>query len=166
MGNRSSSPSNTSQEEEPGSGVYLTKDLQVQINNDFESHILNTEWNKYRSLFLQRHQERATSESLRQAEMQQKIEELGRQAKLVNDKLDETIDAIKSKMVDLQVEVDYDVKRLSDKFEGDVPPSEGKCLDTRAELARCYNTLSDSKECQVFAQKLEKCVTELLAASQ
>ncbi|KAL7461763.1 hypothetical protein ACHAXS_002169, partial [Conticribra weissflogii] len=137
----------------------------VQINNDFESYILNTEWNKYRSLFLHRHQERATSDSLRQAEMQQKIEELEKQAKMVHEQLDEAIDGIKSKIVDLQVEVDYDVKRLSEKFEGGVPPSEGKCLDTRAELARCYNTLSDSKECHVFAQKLEKCVTEALASS-
>ncbi len=54
--------------------------------------------------------------------MQQKIEELEKQAKMVHEQLDEAIDGIKSKIVDLQVEVDYDVKRLSEKFEGGVPP--------------------------------------------
>ncbi len=35
MGNRSSSSSNSTQEEEPGSGVYLTKDLQGALAQYF-----------------------------------------------------------------------------------------------------------------------------------
>ena len=42
---------------------------------------------------------------------------------------------------------------------------EGQCLDVRAELSHCYNTLKDSEECQIFALRLDKCVTEALASS-
>ena len=42
---------------------------------------------------------------------------------------------------------------------------EVQCLYVRAELSHCYNTLNDSGECQIFAQRLDKCVTEALASS-
>ena len=78
------------------------------------------------------------------------------------------IDVAKGKLVDLEVEVNYDVNRLNKKFEGSLvneKSPEGQCLDVRAELSHCYNTLKDSGECQIFAQRLDKFVTEALASS-
>jgi len=73
------------------------------------------------------------------------------------------VDGAKSKLADVEVALEYDMKRLSEKFKNSEAGSGGeKCVDVRAELSRCYNTL-DSGECQVFAKKLEKCVTEALA---
>lgn len=95
------------------------------------------------------------------------MEALQSQARQVHSKLDDAIDIAKSKLVDLEVEVGHDVNRLGEKFEGSLSSSdtasERRCLDVRAELSQCYNTLKDSGECQIFAQKLEKCVTEALA---
>mmetsp|Transcript_248 Transcript_248/g.363 ORF Transcript_248/g.363 Transcript_248/m.363 type:complete len:175 (-) Transcript_248:481-1005(-) len=173
MGNRSSKTSSTSSSAEDleggGSGLYLTPELQAKINADFDSHIIQTEWDKYRTLHLQRHQKRETSSSLRHAELQEQTSALRSQAKAVHDKLDEMVDAAQSKLVDLEVEVGYDVNRLSTKFEGrgssgSKEGKKGECLDVRAELTHCYNTLKDGGECMVFARKLDKCVTEALAS--
>ena len=137
----------------------------AKINQDFDSHVIQHEWDKYRSLHLTRHDERQTSLALRQEEIKQQMWVLQSQAKQVHTQLNEVVDSAKSKLTDLEGEVGYDVKRLSKKFEGSLSEStpEGKCLDVRAELSHCYNTLKDSGECQIFAQKLEKCVTEALA---
>ena len=99
--------------------------------------------------------------------MQQKIDEFTAQAKKVHDELDSMVDSARSKLVDLEVEVGHDVDRLSKKFEGKISDKtpEGQCLDVRAELTHCYNTLKDSGECQIFAQKLDKCVTKALDTS-
>ena len=87
--------------------------------------------------------------------------------KQVHNQLDGIVNDAKSKLVDLEIEIDHDVKRLGKKFEGslsDAKITEGKRLDVRAELLHCYHTLKDSGECQIFAQKLDKCVTEALAS--
>ena len=139
----------------------------AKINESFESQILQNEWSKYRTLHLQRHQQREHEASERAAEIQQKIDEFTAQAKKVHDELDNMLDNAKSKLVDLEVEVGHDVDRLSKKFEGKISNKtpEGQCLDVRAELTHCYNTLKDSGECQVFAQKLDQCVTKALDTS-
>ena len=95
------------------------------------------------------------------------MEILQSQAKAVHAKLDEAVDAAKSKLVDLEVDVGRHVNRVGHKFEKGTATekSEGKCLDVRAELSHCYNTLRDGGECRIFAQKLDKCVTEALASS-
>ncbi|KAL7536661.1 hypothetical protein ACHAWF_005524 [Thalassiosira exigua] len=168
MGNRSSAPSAPADGQEGGgSGLYLSSDVQAEINSDFESSVLQAEWDKYRILHLQRHQERETSSSLRKEEVRERTEALRSQAAHVHGQLDRAVEAAKGKLVDLEVEVGHDVDRLGRKFEGSLSAAapEGKCLDVRADLSRCYNTLRDSGECQVFAQKLEKCVTEALASS-
>lgn len=168
MGNRTSTSSaSTEGQESDGSGLYLTPDLQEKINADFESHILQSEWDKYRTLHLQRHHRREESSSVRQAEAQQKLEELRSQAGRVHSKLDEMVDSAKSRLVDLEVEVGHDLDRLGKKFQGSLSDAapEGNCLDVRADLAHCYNTLRDSGECEIFSQKLEKCVTKVLASS-
>ena len=139
----------------------------AKINESFESQILQNEWSKYRTLHLQRHQQREHDASERAAEVQQKIDEFTAQAKKVHDELDSMVDSARSKLVDLEVEVGHDVDRLSKKFEGKISDKtpEGQCLDVRAELTHCYNTLKDSGECQVFAQKLDQCVTKALDTS-
>ena len=91
-----------------------------------------------------------------------KQQQLKQQAKVVHDQLDQMIDGAKSKLADMEVALEHDVKRLSVKFNDSEIGGGEKCVDVRAELSRCYNTL-DSEECQVFAKKLEKCVTEALA---
>mmetsp|Transcript_19435 Transcript_19435/g.41558 ORF Transcript_19435/g.41558 Transcript_19435/m.41558 type:complete len:170 (-) Transcript_19435:303-812(-) len=168
MGNRSSNASSTSPEGQDGggSGLYLTPELQAKINSDFDSHIIQSEWDEYRKLHLQRHQQRETSSSLRHEEVRQQTEALRSRAKQVHDRLDEMVDAAKGRLVDLEVEVGHDVDRLGRKFEGSLSATtpEGKCLDVRAELSNCYNTLRDGGECQIFVQKLDKCVTEALAS--
>ena len=138
----------------------------AEINADFESRILQSEWDKYRLLHLQRHQEREASSSHRESEVRERMEALRAQASHVHGQLDQMIDAAKGKLVDLEVEVGHDVDRLGKKFEGSLSAAapEGKCLDVRADLSRCYNSLGDGGECRVFAQKLEKCVTEALAS--
>ena len=127
---------------------------------------MQNEWSKYRTLHLQRHQQREYDASVRAVEVQQKIDEFTAQAKKVHEQLDEMLDNAKSKLVDLEVEVGHDVDRLSKKFEGKIHKRpEGQCLDVRAELTHCYNTLKDSGECQIFVQKLDKCVTKSLDSS-
>jgi len=170
MGNRSSSSAAPDESQKGGgSGMYLAPEVQAKINQDFESHIIQTEWNTYRKLFLQRHTQREATSQIHREEIQQKMNALQSQAKQVHDRLDQMVDAAKSQLVDLEVEVGHDVDRLGKRFEGGLSSSsskrEGSCLDVRVELSHCYKSLKDSGECQIFAQKLEKCVTEALASS-
>lgn len=133
-----------------------------KINSDFEEKIIQTQWNAYRKGHIERYQQREMQSAQRQHEVQQKQEQLKQQAKVVHDQLDQMIDGAKSKLADMEVALEHDVKRLSVKFNDSEISGGEKCVDVRAELSRCYNTL-DSGECQVFAKKLEKCVTEALA---
>ncbi|KAL3764324.1 hypothetical protein ACHAW5_008921 [Stephanodiscus triporus] len=174
MGNRSSSaPSSSSasvgeQDGGGGSGWYLSPELQAKINQDFDSHILQNEWDKYRASHLQRHHQRESSYSDREAEIRQRMESFRERARQVHGRLDDAIDASRAKLSDLEVQVGHEIDRLYDKFEGDKTTglsSRGECLDVRAELSHCYNTLKDGGECQVFVQKLDRCVTEALRAS-
>ena len=139
----------------------------AKINQDFDSHILQTEWDKYRTSHLQRHHQRESSSTDREAELRQRKELFQEQARQVHERLDDAIDASKAKLADLEVEVGYEINRLYDKFEGykTTPSSRGECLDVRADLSHCYSTLKDGRECQVFIQKLDRCVTEALRAS-
>ena len=91
-------------------------------------------------------------------------------ANMAHTKLNNAIDTTKARLADAEVEVGYEINRLYDKF-GDPPtgavrggttPRGGECLDVRADLARCYTTLKDSNECQIFVRKLDRCVTEAL----
>eukprot|EP00573_Skeletonema_grethae_P012920 CAMPEP_0201697586 /NCGR_PEP_ID=MMETSP0578-20130828/11402_1 /ASSEMBLY_ACC=CAM_ASM_000663 /TAXON_ID=267565 /ORGANISM="Skeletonema grethea, Strain CCMP 1804" /LENGTH=160 /DNA_ID=CAMNT_0048183787 /DNA_START=64 /DNA_END=546 /DNA_ORIENTATION=+ len=160
MGNRSSSPS--SEEDGSSSGMYLTPELQGKINSDFEEKIIQVQWNNYRKAHVERYQQREVQNAQRQHELQQKQQQLQQQAKVVHDELDRLVDGAQSKIADATVALEYDVKRLSEKFQENEVSGGEKCVDVRAELSRCYNTLS-SGECQVFAKKLEKCVTEALS---
>eukprot|EP00984_Skeletonema_dohrnii_P012103 scaffold4868_cov148-Skeletonema_dohrnii-CCMP3373.AAC.1 len=146
MGNRSSTPS--SEEEGSSSGMYLTPELQGKINTDFEEKIIQTQWNSYRKGHIERYQQREVQNAQRQHELQQKQQQLNQQAKLVHDELDRMVDGAKSKLSDIEVALEYDMKRLSEKFQDSEVSGGAKCVDVRAELSRCYNTL-DSGECQV-----------------
>lgn len=99
------------------------------------------------------------------AEINAKLAHLHKQAKVVHDQLDDKLNDSKSKIAQLEVEVSYDVDRLTKKFEGGTTKSERVCMDDRVKLSQCYNTLKDSGECEVFAKKLEKCVTGALAVA-
>jgi len=160
MGNRSSTSSNA--EGGSPSGMYLTPELQGKINADFEEKIIQSQWNSYRKAHIERYQQRDVQYAQRQHEIQQKRHQLQQQAKLVHDELDRLVDGAKSKLADVEVALEYDMKRLSERFKETEAGGGEQCVDVRAELSRCYNTL-DSGECQVFAKKLEKCVTEALA---
>ena len=146
---------------------YTINYHKAKINEDFDSHILQTEWHNYRTAHLQRYHQRQSISLQREAETQQKMEAFQQQAKEVHNQLDGMIDAAKSKLVDLEVEMGYDVYRLMNKYQGSISDntSDKQCLDVRAELAQCYNTLKDNGECQVFAQRLDKCVTQALRSS-
>ncbi len=93
------------------------------------------------------------------------MEQLQQQAKTVHDNLDERMNDAKSKIATLQVEMNHDLNRLAKKFEGGTSKSERVCLDDRVKLSQCFNTLKDSRECEVFAKKLEKCVTSAMASA-
>lgn len=118
---------------------------------------------KYRTVLLKRHQQRETDAAVQEAEAKHQMEALNVKAKAVHSRLDEMTDKIKSKIADLEVELEHDVDRLSAKFEGSASGGSENCIDARAELNSCYMTLKDSGECQIFAKKLEKCVEEALA---
>merc|ERR1719401_285243 len=146
-----------------GSGMYLSPALQAEINADFEAQIIQKEWDKYRILHLQKHEQRTADSALHIAEIEEKIENLQSQAAEVHAKLDEMVSAAESKLVSLELEVGHDAERVRKKFEGGLAggaPAKGACLDVRAELSQCYASLKDTGECQIFANKLEKCVTE------
>ena len=84
-------------------------------------------------------------------------------ANIVHTKLNDIIDTNKARLADAEVEVGYEINRLYDKFgAGPTGTKGGECLDVRADLTRCYTTLQDSNECQIFVQKLDRCVTDAL----
>lgn len=134
-----------------------------KINADFESLPFKSEWKNYTALFLQRYNQREVDYALHATETQAKMQQLQAKAKLVHDELDEKLNDAKCKIADLEVQVSHDVQRLSKKFEGQHSESGKVCLEDRVKLSQCYNTLKDGGECEIFAKKLEKCVTDALA---
>ncbi|KAL3809389.1 hypothetical protein ACHAXA_007868 [Cyclostephanos tholiformis] len=179
MGNRSSStaPSSSTKSSageeqgdnenggDGGSGLYLSPELQARINHDFESRILQAEWDNYRMSHLERHRQRELSWSTRVNEIRKRSETLSENARLVHQKLDDEIDARRARLTDLGTGIEHDIDRLRERFVSDgaaTTPSMGECLDVRADLSRCYNTLRDDGECRVFVQKLDRCVTDAL----
>lgn len=144
----------------------------AKINQDFESQVLQEEWSKYRSIHLQRHHQRENTTSQHITHVQEQIDNFTKQAKGVHDTLDNMVDEASSKLVDLEVAMEHDVNRLTKKCGEnnllDKSP-EGQCLDIRAELSHCYNTLGNSSskggdECQIFVQRLDRCVTQALSS--
>eukprot|EP00986_Skeletonema_menzelii_P019510 scaffold28260_cov160-Skeletonema_menzelii.AAC.3 len=104
---------------------------------------------------MERYQQREVQNAQRQQELQQKQQQLQQQAKLVHDELDRLVDGAKSKLADLEVALEYDAQRLAEKFKDSEVSGGEKCVDVRAELSRCYNTL-DSGECQVGGWGVER----------
>lgn len=142
---------------------FTLSNLSEKINSDFESLLLQSEWKNYTALFLQRYNQREVDYALHATETQAKMQQLQAKAKLVHDELDEKLNDAKCKIADLEVQVSHDVQRLSKKFEGQHSESGKVCLEDRVKLSQCYNTLKDGGECEIFAKKLEKCVTDALA---
>ena len=142
----------------------------AQINQDFESQVLQEEWSKYRSSHLQRHNQREQMISQHMTQVQEAIDKFTTHAKSVHETLDNMVDEANSKLVDLEVSLDHDLNRLTKKCgEKNVldKSPEGQCLDIRAELSHCYNTLGGSgggDECQIFVQRLDRCVTKALSS--
>jgi hypothetical protein len=142
------------------SSSYIAK-----INQDFDSQILQNEWNKYRSSHLERYQQRSQSYTDLEAEIHAQQKAFRENANIVHTKLNNIIDVNKARLADSEVEVGYEINRLYDKFGAGGPSGGtkgGECLDVRADLTRCYTTLKDSNECQIFVQKLDRCVTDAL----
>lgn len=141
------------------------------MDQNFESHILQSEWDKYRTSHLERQRDREQLTSNIEADVRATHVSFRDSANLVHEKLDGAIDISRSRLVDMEVEVAYEINRLYDKFAtktssgGGARGIGGECLDVRAKLARCFNTLKDSGECQVYVQKLDRCVTEALRSS-
>ena len=135
----------------------------AKINQDFDSQILQNEWNKYRSSHLERHQQRSQSYTDLETEIHAQQMTFRENANIVHTKLNDIIDTNKARLADAEVEVGYEINRLYDKFgAGPTGTKGGECLDVRADLTRCYTTLKDSNECQIFVQKLDRCVTDAL----
>ena len=118
----------------------------ARIDNDFESRILNAEWDKYRASHLERHLRRESQTSSRLNEMREKSKALTEKSMIVQKKLEDDMDDRRSRLADLCMEVEHDIDKLRDRYVPDgieTKMSMGACLDVRAELTRCYNALGD-----------------------
>merc|ERR1740124_1533657 len=62
----------------------------------------------------------------------------------------------------------YDLGKMEDTMKNKVPKfgnPENACIDTRVELAKCYNGVDDVRKCDGFVEALERCANQAVISS-
>ena len=147
----------------------------ADIVRDFQSQILQEEWNKFGMSVVRRRNERLQRlEAAAQAQQQQRqAHAAARQMRMAQ--VESSIDAMQAKFTDQSVALDYDADRLLKKYgfwteqTYDDVEKESKplpCLGPRAHWIDCQKKYgSDNRPCNFYVQALEECVRQTIGKS-
>jgi hypothetical protein len=140
----------------------------ADIIRDFQSKVLQEEWNKFGNSVLIRRNERLQRLQERGAELQHQrhIAAVARQHRMAS--IETAIDQMQANIADQIVAIDYDATKLMKKFghwmtiEVDDPDRDSKplpCLGQRAHWIDCQKKYAaDSRPCNFYVAALEECV--------
>ena len=144
----------------------------ADIVRDFQSKVLQEEWNKFGSSVVIRRNERLQEleQATAQYQQQRHLASISRQQRM--EALDSSIDEMQAKITDLLVANEYDADKLIQKYEHwinaeiDDPNRDSKplpCLGERAHWIDCQKKYAvDSRPCNFYVSALEQCVQRAL----
>ena len=144
----------------------------ADIVRDFQSKILQEEWNKFGTSVIIRRNERLQEleQATAQYQQQRHLASISRQQRM--EALDTSIDEKQANITDLLVANEYDADKLMQKYghwidaEIDDPNRDSKplpCLGERAHWIDCQNKYAvDSRPCNFYVSALEQCVQRAL----
>jgi hypothetical protein len=142
---------------------------------DFQSQLLQEEWNKFGTSILIRRNERLQRLQAAATENQQKrhVEAAARQQRMAT--IDAAMDEMQAKIADQTVAIDYDASQLLYKFRGwtdnvnvdaDKESKPLPCLGQRAHWIDCQRKYAaDSRPCNFYVAALEECVQRTIGKS-
>jgi hypothetical protein len=145
------------------------------IVRDFQSKMLQNEWNKFGTSVIMRRNARL--QELEQVtlhnQQQRQMSSLSRQKRM--EALDASIDGMQANVTDQLIAIEYDADKLIQKYghwfnvEMDDPNRDSKplpCLGERAHWIDCQTKYAaDSRPCKFYVAALEQCVQRTLFGS-
>lgn len=144
----------------------------ADILRDFQSKILQEEWNKFGTSVIIRRNERLQEleQATAQYQHQRHLASISRQQRM--EVLNTSIDEAQANIADLLAANEYDADKLIQKYghwinaEIDDPNRESKplpCLGERAHWIDCQKKYAvDSRPCNFYVSALEQCVQRAL----
>lgn len=139
---------------------------------DFESKILQEEWNKFGTSVIQRRNDRLQRLQAAAHEHQQSRQANAAARQMRLSQVESSIDSMQAKFTDESVALEYEADRLLKKFgflaeqEYDDPEKESKplpCLGPRAHWIDCQKKYApDNRPCNFYVQALEDCVRQTI----
>jgi hypothetical protein len=146
----------------------LTK---ADIVRDFQSKVLQEEWNKFGGKVMERRNERIAQMQQAAAELQQKHNWNVTQRQQRVKSTEAAIEKYRAEFADLSIALEHDANSLLNKF-GSIPASlddinkDSKplpCLGQRAHWMDCQKKYAaDSRPCNFYVQALEECVQKTI----
>mmetsp|Transcript_9290 Transcript_9290/g.10270 ORF Transcript_9290/g.10270 Transcript_9290/m.10270 type:complete len:174 (-) Transcript_9290:81-602(-) len=164
MGNTASSKASIEEQGDSSteltSGFFLADGLQSKIMQEFQSKLLQDEWEKHQKYVIAKGNKRRLEEFQTKEYIVQKLNEFRPQNDLQQSQLDQRIDELRAKFSDITTASKFDAARLHERmtsqkiFAGETP-----CLIDRTNVTLCLseNHGKESNKCNDFITALENC---------
>jgi len=179
MGNRNSAANatqaqekqQTNDENSPSSdtsGVYLNQNFQEEIVQTFQSKAIQNQFELFQAKMITSHNEAMSQDDQRRHALQRELTKWREHNTQVQSSFDERMDTVRAKFSDTEVGLRYDLGKMEDTMKNKVPKfgnTENACIDTRVELAKCYNGVDDVRKCDGFVEALERCANQAVISS-
>ena len=142
-----------------------------QVMLDFQSKILQQQWQQHQKQVLEKVTERLYKVQERKEKLQQEIQQWTKLNEKLQFELDSKIDEQTSKFSDLVHAVEYDTQRVEKKFirpDTDDQKKKNPCLEQRVNLAACFksNPKQNVVACDVYVNALDSCIEEIFVKKQ
>lgn len=179
MGNKNS-VANTSQEQETQqhndqnnrssdiSGVFLAQNFQEEIVQTFQSKAIQKEFELFQAKMITSHNETVSRDDQQRQVLQRDLNTWREGNAQMQTSLDERIDAVRAKFSDTEVGFKYDLGKMEEtmkKKARKLGNTENACINSRNELARCFNEVKDVRICDGFVEALERCAQKMVTSS-
>jgi DNA mismatch repair ATPase MutS len=86
-----------------------------ELMGNFQSKILQTEWEKHQQSILTAAQKRKAVEEQWQSEFEQKLQRWRQRNEVIQSQLDQKLDDLRAKYSDYAAEIKWDVQKIEDK---------------------------------------------------
>jgi len=149
----------------PITGVFLTKNLQNELVQSFQSKVMNELWEERLSETIQRSNERMEDDRRRRESLDTMVKKHRLMNAKIHNSLDSDVDSLRAKFADSVVEFRFDAGSIEGRL-GPGPMTGGAvenikgvppCSEERIDLTRCQK--GGAYNCDGFIQLLERCAT-------
>jgi len=150
------------------SGVYLAQPFQEELVQTFQSKAIQNQFELFQAKMISSHNETISQDDQRRHALHRELTKWRDHNAQVQSSLDERMDAARAKFSDTEVGLRYDLGKMEETIKNKVPKfgnTANACLDSRAELTRCYNGVNDVRKCDGFVEAYERCAKQTVMSS-